>query len=150
VGKTYVLNAWNLNLDTLALAHLLDDRADLGGAIEWGSTGKELPMVEDGLRERLSGGMRAQISVEAEGLHDWEVGLDGEERCAGALLLSKDVTTTAGKDTVDTTHGGLRNLNLAQEDGLEKTGLGKESRSEEDTAGGWDDLTTTAMDGIGV
>lgn len=107
-------------------------------------------MIEDRLGEGLSRGMRAEIGVETEGLVDGEVRLDGEERCAGALLLSEDVTTTAGKDTVDTTHGGLWNLNLAQEDGLEETGLGKKGGGEQDTTGSWDDLTTTAMDGIGV
>ena len=93
---TYVLNTWNLNLDTLALAHDLDHGSDLGGSIKWGSTWKNLPVIEDGLWEGLSGGVGTEISVEAEGLHNWKVGLDGEQWCSWALLLSEDVATTAG------------------------------------------------------
>lgn len=145
-----VLNTWNLNLDTLALTHLLDDGTDLGGSVKWGSTWKDLPMVEDGLWEGLSGGVGAEISVEAEGLHNWEVSLDGEEWGSWTLLLSKDVTTTAGKDTVDTTHGGLWNLNLDQEDWLEESWLGEKSGGEENATGSWDDLSTTSVDGISV
>lgn len=44
---TYVLVTWNLNLDTLALAHLLDDLTNGGGCIEWRTTWEDLPMVED-------------------------------------------------------------------------------------------------------
>jgi len=145
-----VLNTWNLNLDTLALTHLLDDLPDLGGTIEWRTTWENLPMVEDRLWECLSGGVRAEISIEAKRLHNWEVSLDGEQRSSWTLLLVEDVATTAGEDTVDTTHGGLWNLNLNQEDGFEETWLGEEGRGEEDTAGSWNDLSTTAMDGIGV
>jgi hypothetical protein len=107
-------------------------------------------MVEDGLWEGLAGGVRAEIGVEAEGLHDWQVSLDGEEWGTWTLLLGEDVATTAGKDTVDTTHGGLWNLNLDQEDWLEETWLGEKGRGVQDTTGSWDDLTTTTMDGISV
>lgn len=145
-----VLNTWNLNLDTLALTHLLDNGTDLGGSVKWGTTWKNLPVVKDGLWESLSGGVGTEISVETEGLHNWEIGLDGEQRGSWTLLLSEDVTTTAGKDTVNAAHGGLWNLNLNQEDWLEKTWLSQQSRGEEDTAGSWDDLSTTSVDGIGV
>lgn len=107
-------------------------------------------MVEDGLGESLAGSTLAEIGVETEGLHDWEVGLDVEERSAGALLLGEDVTSAAGKDTVDTAHGLLGDLNLDQEDGLEKAGLGKKSRSVQDTTSSRDNLATTTMDSIGV
>ncbi|GKT92871.1 elongation factor 2 [Colletotrichum tofieldiae] len=147
---THVLNTRNLNLETLALTHLLDDLADLGGAVKRRATGQGLPVVEDKLGEGLSGGGLAQVTVEAEGLHDGEVGLDGEQRSAGTLLLTEDVTTSAGKDTVDTTHGLLGNLDLDQEDGLEKGGLGEQSGGVQDSAGGGDDLATTTVNGIGV
>jgi hypothetical protein len=149
-GVTYVLNTWNLNLDTLALTHLLDDGSDLGGWVKWRSTWKKLPMIEDGLWEGLSGSVGAQISVEAEGLHNWEVSLDGEQRSSWTLLLSEDVTTSAGKDTINTTHGGLWNLNLNQEDWLKETWLSQKGSGEEDTTCSWDDLSTTTMDSIGV
>lgn len=107
-------------------------------------------MVEDGLGESLARSTLAEIGVETEGLHDWEVGFDVEERSAGALLLGEDVTSAAGKDTVDTAHGLLGDLNLDQEDGLEKAGLGKKSRSVQDTTSSRDNLAATTMDSIGV
>lgn len=107
-------------------------------------------MVEDGLREGLTTGGLAEISGETEGLVDGQVGLDVEQRSTGALLLSVDVTTTAGKDTVDTTHGLLGNLDLDVEDGLEKTGVGKQGSGVQSTTGSGDDLTTTTVDGISV
>lgn len=107
-------------------------------------------MVEDGLGEGLAGGGGTQVTVEAEGLEDGQVSLDVEERSTRTLLLVEDVTTTAGKDTVDTTHGGLRDLNLDQVDGLEQSRLGKQGRGVQDTTSGGDDLTTTTVDGIGV
>ncbi|GKT45569.1 uncharacterized protein ColSpa_05750 [Colletotrichum spaethianum] len=140
----------NLNLETLALTHLLDDLADLGGGVKGRATGQRLPVVKDKLGEGLSGGGLAQVTVEAEGLHDGEVGLDSEQRSTGALLLTEDVTTSAGKDTVDTTHGLLGNLDLDQEDGLHEGGLGKQSGGVQDSAGSGDDLATTAVNGIGV
>lgn len=149
-SKTYVLVARNLDLETLALAHLLDDLADLGGGVERRTAGETLPVIEDGLGESLAGGGGTEIAVEAERLHDGEVGLDGEEGSAGALLLAEDVTTAAGKDTVDTAHGLLGNLNLDQEDGLEERGLGKKGSSVKNAASSRDDLTTTTMDSISV
>ena len=107
-------------------------------------------MVEHHLGEGLARGSLSEIGVEAEGLHDGEVGLDGEEGSAGALLLVEDVATTAGKDTVDTTHGLLGHLDLDEEDGLEESGLGQESGGVEHTTSGGDELTATTMDGIGV
>lgn len=107
-------------------------------------------MIEDGLGESLAGGGGTEIAVEAERLHDGEVGLDGEEGSAGALLLAEDVTTTAGKDTVDTTHGLLGNLNLDQEDGLEERGLGKKGSSVKNATSSGDDLTATTVNSISV
>tara|TARA_R110002060_G_scaffold7271_3_gene11131 strand:- start:40 stop:258 length:219 start_codon:yes stop_codon:yes gene_type:complete len=63
---THVLNTWYLDLETLALTHLLDDTTNLGSSIKSGSTGKNLPMVKDQSWECLSGSVRAEISVEAE------------------------------------------------------------------------------------
>jgi hypothetical protein len=107
-------------------------------------------VVEDGLREGLSTGGLAQLAGETEGLVDGEVGLDVEQRSTGALLLGVDVTTAAGKDTVDTTHGLLGNLDLDVEDGLEDAGVGKEGSGIEDTTSSGDDLTTTTVNGISV
>ncbi|TLD26845.1 hypothetical protein PspLS_04985 [Pyricularia sp. CBS 133598] len=147
---TYVLDAGNLGLETLALPGVLDDGTSLGGGVEGRATLEDLPVVEDGLGEGLSRGTLAQIGVETERLHDGEVGLDGEQRGTGALLLVEDHTTAASKDTVDTTHGLLGNLDLDQEDGLEDGGLGQKGRGVEDTAGSGHELTGTTVDGVGV
>ena len=44
----------------------------------------------------------------------------------------------------------LGTLDFDQEDGLQKSGLGSKEGGVNDTPGCWDDLTTTAMDGVGV
>lgn len=147
---TYVLDTGNLGLETLALPGVLDDGTGLGGGVEGRTTLQNLPVVEDGLGEGLARGTLAQIGVETERLHDGKVGLDGEQRSTGTLLLVEDHTTAAGKDTVDTTHGLLGNLDLDQEDGLEDGGLGQKGRGVQDTAGSGHELTGTTVDGIGV
>ncbi len=60
------------------------------------------------------------------------------------------MTSAAGKDTVDATHGRLGNLDLDQEDGLEESGLGQEGRGVEDTTGSRNELTATTVDSISV
>jgi hypothetical protein len=107
-------------------------------------------VVEDGLREGLTTGGLAEIGVETEGLVDRQVSLDVEQRGTGTLLLGVDVTTTAGKDTVDTTHGLLGNLDFDVEDGLLETRVGKQGSGVQDTTSSGDDLTTTTVDGISV
>ncbi|VUC22096.1 unnamed protein product [Clonostachys rosea] len=146
----YVLNTGHLNLDTLALTHLSDDSSDLGTRVKRRATGQNLPVVKHGLREGLAGGGGTEISVEAEGLQDGEVGLDVEERSTRALLLVEDVTTSAGKDTVDTAHGVLGHLNLDQVDGLEQSGLGQKGSGVQDTTSSGDDLATSTVDSISV
>lgn len=107
-------------------------------------------MVEDGLRECLATGGGTEVSGETEGLVDGQIGLDVEQRSTGTLLLGVDVTTTAGKRAVDTTHSLLRNLDLDVENGLEQGGLSKHGRGIQDTTSSRDDLTTTTVDGISV
>jgi hypothetical protein len=107
-------------------------------------------VVEDGLREGLTTGGLAEIGVETEGLGDRQVSLDVEQRGTRTLLLGVDVTTTAGEDTVDTTHGLLGNLDFDVEDGLLEARFGKQGSGIHDTPSSGDDLTTTAVDGISV
>jgi hypothetical protein len=52
---TYVVNIGNLDLDTLAFPHLGDNLSGQRGGVKWRSTLENLPMVEDQLREGLSG-----------------------------------------------------------------------------------------------
>jgi hypothetical protein len=147
---TYVLDTGNLDLDTLALTHLSNNLSNLAGRVQRRATGQNLPVVEDRLGEGLSGGGLAQVTVEAERLQDGEVSLDVEQRSTRPLLLVEDVTTTAGKDTVHTTHGLLGHLNLDEVDRLEKSRFSKQGSGVQDTTSGRDDLTTTTVNGISV
>jgi hypothetical protein len=107
-------------------------------------------MIENGLWESLTRGVGTEICVETERLHDRKVCLDSEKRGSWTLLLVEDVTTSSGKNTVNTTHGVFWYLNLDQEDWLKETWLGQKSGSVENTTSSWDKLTTTSVDGIGV
>lgn len=148
--KTYVFVTGNDLLETLALAHLLDDLTGLGGGVERRTAGEDAPVIEDGLGEGLATGSGAEIGRETEGLVDGQVSLDHEQRGTGTLLLSVDVTTAAGEDTVDTTHSLLGNLDLDVEDGLEETGVGQHGSGVQSTTSSGDDLTTTTVNSISV
>lgn len=148
--KTYVFETRDLLLETLALTHVSNDLTRLGGGVERRSTREDIPVVKDGLREGLATGGGTEVTGETEGLVDGQVGLDVEQRSTGTLLLSVDVTTTAGESTVDTTHGLLGHLDLDVEDGLEQSGLGQHGRGVQDTTSSGDDLTTTTVNGISV
>jgi hypothetical protein len=69
-------------------------------------------MIEDALRESLTSGMRTQVTVEPERLHDRQVGFDGEHRCARPLLFAENLTTTLVERAVDATDGIFRALDL--------------------------------------
>ena len=148
--KTYVFVTGNDLLETLALAHFLDDLTGLGGGVERRTAGEDAPVIEDGLGESLATGSGAQIGRETEGLVDGQVSLDHEQRGTGTLLLSVDVTTAAGEDTVDTTHSLLGNLDLDVEDGLEESRVGQHGSGVQSTTSSGDDLTTTTVNGISV
>lgn len=122
-----VLNTRNLNLDTLAFPHILDDLTRLAGGVEHGTTRKNGPMIKHGLGECLSTGVRAEIGGETEGLIDGQVSLDVEQRSTRALLLGENVASPSCQDTVDTTHGLFGHLNLDEVDGLQKARVGKKS-----------------------
>jgi len=107
-------------------------------------------VIEDRLREGLTRSSSTQIAIEAERLHDGQIGLDVEERSAWALLLVEDVTSPAGEDAVDAAHGVLGNLNLDKEDGLEESRLGQESCGVQHTTSSGNNLATTTVDGISV
>src|SRR3989338_10016146 len=100
-------------------------------------------MIEDALSEGLATSVGAEISGEAEGLGDGEVGTDVVDGGAGAVFFTDDDTTAASEDTVDATHGVLDGLDVDLEDGLDEAGSGGELARVEDTAGGGGDLTTT-------
>ena len=144
-----VVESRDLGLETLALADGFNGNLSLGAEGE-GIGGELLPVVEDALREGLATSAGAEISGEAEGLGDGEVGTDVVDGGAGAVFFTDDDTTAASEDTVDATHGVLDGLDVDLEDGLDEAGSGGELARVEDTAGGGDDLTTTTVNGISV
>lgn len=137
-------------LETLALTHGLDDLTNNAGGVKGATTGQNLPVVKHQLWEGLATGGGTEIGVESERLGDGQVCLDVEQWGTGTLGLLENVTSSAGEDTVDTTHGLLWNLDLDQEDWLEETWLGEQGRCQQHTTGSWDDLSTTTVDSIGV
>ena len=139
----------NAELETLSLSDGFDENASFGGAFEhvaWNL----LPMIEDALREGTTGGGSTERLGETEGLSDGQVSLDDEEGSSTDGFFSDNDTSTLGKGLIDTTHGIIGTLDLAQEDGLNVSGLSGKLSSVEDSSGSGDDLTTTSMDSVGV
>jgi hypothetical protein len=149
-SPTYVLVARDDILETLALTGRRDDLTGRRRRIHRVTSGEGLPVVEDHGREGLAGSVGTEIGSETERLVNGQVGLASEQRSTRTLDFLEDVTSPAGEDTVDTTHGLLGHLNLDEVVRLDNGGLGKQGRGVEDTTSGRHDLTGTTMDGIGV
>lgn len=107
-------------------------------------------MIEDALWEGSSGGGGSENLGETEGLSDWQVSLHVDEWGTGDWLLRDDDTSSLGHGLVDGTDAVIWGLDLTEEDWLLEFWSGGELGSVHDSSGGWDDLTTTSVDGIGV
>ncbi|KNC26657.1 hypothetical protein FF38_01376 [Lucilia cuprina] len=107
-------------------------------------------MIEHTLREGLATSVGTQISSEAEGFVDRQVGLDDEHGCADDLGFFEDMTTTSVQYTIDTTDGNFGTLDFTQVNGFHQTRRSGDGRSVQATTSGWNDLATTTMDGISV
>jgi len=107
-------------------------------------------MIEDALWEGSSGGGSSEDLGETEGLSDWEVSLHVDEWGSDNWLLRDDDTSSLGHGLVNGTDAVIWGLDLAEEDWLLEFWFGGELRSEHDSSGGWHDLTSTSVDGIGV
>ena len=126
-------------------------------------------MVEHGLWEGLTRRRRAKVAVEAEGLGDRQVRLDGEHRRSGPLLFTEDLSTALVEHTVYTADGVLGALNLdyiqgqcwefrfgeatrvhTEIDGLLKSRLREQAGSVADTTTRRNDLSSTTVNGVGV
>merc|ERR1712098_228033 len=81
-----VIQVWDARLQTLPCLAVLHNLVWLAALLHWVS-GQDLPVVEHALREGLATGVGSQISCEAKGLVDRQVGLDHEHGCAGCLGL---------------------------------------------------------------
>ena len=80
------------------------------GAVGKGASRKNLPVVEHALWEGLASSVGPQVSGEAEGLVDRQVGLDDEHGGAGRLRLLEHVTSPSVQHTVDSSNCVLRAL----------------------------------------
>jgi len=107
-------------------------------------------MIENALWEGLTRGVRAEISCETEGLHDWQMSLDVVKWSTNTLFLRDDVTTTLIEYWVDTGDSAFGTCDLDEVDGFLKSGLGSQDASVKNTTSSGDDLSTTSVDGISV
>lgn len=148
--KTYVFISWNILLDTLSFSHRLHNLTGLGGGVEGRATRKDLPVIEDGLRECLTASIRPKIGRKAKRLVDRQIRLDVEQWSSWALFFRKDMASSSCEHTIDTSHGLFRHLNLDQVDRFKDTWVSEKSGSVQNAAGRRDDLPTSTMDGISV
>jgi len=144
-----VVEAWNAFLESLSGSDALDELASLGVLFVWVSV-EGFPMIEHTLWESTSGGGGSEGLSETEGLSDRKEGLHVDEWGSVDWLFSGDNTSSLGEALVDTTDGIIRALNLDEEDWLLESWFSGELGSVEHTSTGWDDLTTTSVDSIGV
>jgi len=87
---------------------------------------------------------------ETEGLSDWKVGLHVDEWGSDNWLFRDDDTSSLGHGLINGTDAVIWGLDLAKEDWLLEFWASGKLGSEHDSSGGWHDLTSTSMDGIGV
>jgi hypothetical protein len=110
----------------------------------------QLPVIKHRLRERLTGRSSTELTVEAKGLHDGQVSLDGEHGGTGTLLLAEDLTTALVKHRIDTTDSVLGTLDFDEVDGLLQTGCSEQAGGIANTTASRDDLSSTTVNSIGV
>ena len=144
-----VVEAWDAFLESLSGSDCFDELASLGVLFVWVSV-KGFPMIEHTLWESTSGGSGSEGLGETEGLSDRKEGLHVDEWGSVDWLFSGDNTSSLGEALVDTTDGIIWALNLDEEDWLLESWFSGELGSVEHTSTGWDDLTTTSVDSIGV
>lgn len=107
-------------------------------------------MVENALGEGLSLGEGSEQFSESERFSDWEVSLDDGHWGSGDLFFLDDETSSLVETVVDSSHGIHWAGNLSLEDGLLESGFSGQLTSVVEFSGGWDDLSGTSVDGIGV
>ena len=138
-----------LYLETFASTDGLDHILELATLLERCAV-HELPMVEHRLGERLSTSCLAEITVEAERLHDGEIRLHGEHRCADTLLLREYLSSPLVQYRIDTANGVLWALNLDEVHGFLHTGRCEQTCSIRHTTTCRDNLSSSTMNGVGM
>mmetsp|Transcript_4547 Transcript_4547/g.16302 ORF Transcript_4547/g.16302 Transcript_4547/m.16302 type:complete len:510 (-) Transcript_4547:1054-2583(-) len=112
--------------------------------------GHHLPVIEDRLWEGLARGGGPENSGESEGLDDRQVGLDVVDWGSWPLLLLEDDSSLLVQHGVDTSDGVLWTLDLHEVHWLHELWPGVKLGGVHNPPGGWNDLSTSPMDGIGV
>jgi len=107
-------------------------------------------MIEDTLWEGSSRGGSSENLGETEGLSDWEVCLHVDEWGSDNWFLRDNDTSSFGHGLINGTNAVIWGLDLAEEDWFLEFWSSGKLGSEHDSSGGWDDLTTTSMDSIGM
>merc|ERR1719391_1959607 len=144
-----IVQGWWAGFQPLPLLALLNNLVGLG-AVSKGTSWKDLPVVEHALWEGLASGVGPQVSCEAKGLIDRQVGLDHKHGGAGSLCLLKHVSSPSVQHTIDSSNRVLRALDFNKVDWLHQPGVGSEHGGVEDSPGGGNDLTSSPVDGVRV
>jgi len=105
---------------------------------------------EDALWEGSSGGVSSKGLGETERFSDWKMSFHLDEWGSSNWLLTDNDTSSLGKSLINWSNNIIWGLDLNQEDWLLELWCSGELTSVDDSSGGWDDLTSTSMDGIGV
>ena len=109
-----------------------------------------IPVIEDALWESSSWCFGSQVLSESERLCDWQVGLDKLEWGAWNDFFVNVFTSSLVECGVDSTDGFFWWLDFDQEDWLLKSWLTIQVGSKHRASWGWDDLSCSSVDGVGV
>jgi len=107
-------------------------------------------MIEDALWESSSGSVGSKGLGETERFSDWKISFHVYEWSSLNWLFTDNDTSSLGKSLINWSDAIIWGLDLNQEDWLLEFWSGSKLTSVEDSSGGWNDLTSTSMDGIGV
>jgi len=107
-------------------------------------------MIEHALREGSSWGHASQVLSESEGLSDWQVSLDNNQRSSVNWLFTNNNTSSLSKSLINTSHSIIGGLDFAKEDWFNESWLSCELSSIEDSSSSGDELTTTSVNSISM
>jgi len=144
-----VVEGGDAGLETLSLSDLLNKFPNSAILFE-GISLEFFPMVEHALWECTARGSCSEGLGESEGLSDGQMSLELDEWGSGNGLFTNDYTSSGGEARVDATNCIIRALNFNKENWFLESWGCSQLGGVEDTAGSWDDLTTTSVDSIGV
>ena len=115
------VEAWDASGEALSGTDTFDEVRGLATGLE-GVSVEHLPVREDALREGTTRGGSSQGLSEAEGLCDWQIGLDVHKSGASDWVLCLDGATALGYALVHCTDAIVRALDIDLEDRLLESG----------------------------